>query len=89
MKNRTTMDAAGGIAIPKQVRDALTIGPGDLLELTAYGDDKIIRPVRSAASLVKEQGIWVYLSQTPSSNVDINKLIDQNRDEHIETLARH
>lgn len=87
MKTRTTMDSGGRIVIPKQVREALHLVPGDSLEVSASGDDILIRPVRAAASLVKERGIWVYHAETPASDIDICALIDQSREQRIGEIA--
>lgn len=41
---RITMDAAGRVVIPKQVRDRLHIGPGSTLELDEMGGHMELRP---------------------------------------------
>ena len=87
MKNRTTMDTGGRIVIPKPLREALRLAPGDSLEVRASGDEIVVRPIRAPASLMKEQGIWVYRAGAPAATVDINALIDQSREERNEDLA--
>ncbi len=42
---RITVDAAGRVVIPKQVRDRLHIGPGSTLELDELGGHVELRPV--------------------------------------------
>jgi AbrB family looped-hinge helix DNA binding protein len=42
---RITVDSAGRVVIPKQVRDRLHIGPGSTLELEELGDHVELRPV--------------------------------------------
>lgn len=39
-----TVDAAGRVVIPKQIRDRLGLGPGSALELDEWGDHLELRP---------------------------------------------
>jgi AbrB family looped-hinge helix DNA binding protein len=60
-----TIDKAGRVVIPKRVRDALGLQPGDALELQSAGEQITIRPVRQTMPLRREHGIWVYRSGKP------------------------
>lgn len=57
-----TLDKAGRVVIPKPLRDALRLAPGDELALESEGDRVTLRPLRSASALRKEHGIWVFRS---------------------------
>lgn len=46
--------------IPKTLRDEMRLEPGDSLEMVAEGESVTLRPVRSASSLRKERGVWVF-----------------------------
>ena len=59
MTSTVTIDGAGRVVLPKAVRDALRLGPGDTLSLESDGEHVTLRPVRSHARVRKENGIWV------------------------------
>lgn len=59
------MDKAGRVVIPKRVRDALGLQPGDALDLEASAEHITMRPVRETMPLRQEHGIWVYRSGKP------------------------
>jgi AbrB family looped-hinge helix DNA binding protein len=66
------------MVLPKQVREALRVGPGDSINLEMEGDRVVLSPVRTRAGIQKERGIWVYRSGTPS-NASLAALIDESR----------
>ncbi len=55
-----TIDSAGRIVLPKLVRTALDIAPGDTLELDSTGDKITLKPVRNSSPMGKEKGVWVF-----------------------------
>ena len=85
MNTRLTIDKAGRLVLPKAVREALRIGPGDTLELESEDDRVILRPVRGRQGLTKEQGVWVYRSGNPA-NASIPDLIEQQRNQRTGDL---
>lgn len=60
MNTKVVLDKAGRVVIPKILRDALRLEPGDTLALESDGDRVVLSPVRSASALRKEHGIWVF-----------------------------
>jgi AbrB family looped-hinge helix DNA binding protein len=86
MTTKLTLDQAGRVLIPKDLRQELHLGPGDTLELESEGDEIKLRPVRPKALLKKEHGIWVY--QGESSDASITDLIDRNRESRIREQFR-
>jgi AbrB family looped-hinge helix DNA binding protein len=60
MSRTVTLDKAGRVVLPKNIRDELRLEPGDSLELDSAGDTVSLRPVRSATPLRKERGVWVF-----------------------------
>jgi AbrB family looped-hinge helix DNA binding protein len=60
MNTTVTLDRAGRVVIPKNLRDELRLAPGDSLTLESDGDRVTLRPIRSASALRKEHGIWVF-----------------------------
>jgi AbrB family looped-hinge helix DNA binding protein len=60
MITTVTLDGAGRVVIPKTLRDALGLAPGDTLALASDGQRVTLQPVRSATALRKERGVWVF-----------------------------
>lgn len=60
MKTVVTLDVAGRIVLPKGLRDALRLSPGDTLDIAVQGESLSLRPRRSPSPLQKKQGIWVF-----------------------------
>ena len=81
MNATTTIDKAGRIVLPKQVRDELQLGPGDSLELEASEDRIILRPARGGGRMRKEHGVWVYDSGEPLTADMVRKTIERVRRE--------
>jgi AbrB family looped-hinge helix DNA binding protein len=67
MTTTLTIDKAGRVVLPKPVRDALQISPGDSLELESSEDRIVLRPARGAARVYKKQGAWVLHGGAPLS----------------------
>ena len=76
-----TLDKAGRVVIPKTLRDELQLAPGDSLALESDGERMMLRPVRSASALRKEQGIWVFRSGRKLSAGDTDQVLDGLRQE--------
>ena len=81
MSMRLTLDKAGRIVIPKPVREALRLEPGDMLELEQAGDALTLRPVRGTGPLVKEQGVWVFRSGRPLAAATTDAVLERLRTE--------
>ena len=81
MNVTTTIDKAGRIVLPKQIRDELQLGPGDAIELEASEDRVVLRPARGKGRMYKEQGVWVFDSGRPLSAETVNKTIRHIRNE--------
>lgn len=60
MQMTLTLDKAGRVVIPKELRDALHISAGDRMELRTEGEGFSLRPIRGASALRKQQGVWVF-----------------------------
>jgi len=80
MASELTIDAAGRVTLPKALRQQLQLEPGDTLRLETEGDQITLQPVRAAAPIRKEDGIWVYRSGQNAA-VSLRKLIDEAREE--------
>jgi AbrB family looped-hinge helix DNA binding protein len=81
MNTTLTIDKAGRVVLPKPVRDALQISPGDSLELESSDDQIILRPARGTGRVYKKQGMWVFDSGEPLTADVVNRTLRQVRAE--------
>jgi len=81
MTTKLTLDKAGRVVLPKPLRDELELAAGDTLELESRGEQITLRPVRGAAPLRKERGIWVYRTGRPLTAAITDETLRQIRDE--------
>jgi AbrB family looped-hinge helix DNA binding protein len=84
MTARLTLDAAGRVVLPKPLRDELNLAAGDTLELESAGERILLRPVRAAAPLVKEKGVWVFRTGQPIAAAVTEDVLRQIREERDE-----
>jgi len=77
----TTIDKAGRIVLPKQIRQELQLGPGDVIELEASEDRVVLRPARGKGRMYKEHGMWVFDSGEPLTVEMVNMTLRQVREE--------
>jgi AbrB family looped-hinge helix DNA binding protein len=81
MKSQLILDKAGRIVIPKPLREALSLEPGDALELERAGEAITLRPVRGTGPLTKEQGVWVFRTGQPLTAATTNEVLQRMREE--------
>jgi AbrB family looped-hinge helix DNA binding protein len=75
----TTIDKAGRVVIPRNLRDELRLEPGDTIELESEGGRVTLRPVRSATPLRKERGVWVFHGRSKLSQAEAEGLVRDAR----------
>ena len=88
MNATISIDKAGRIIIPKQIRDDLNLEAGDTLELESQDDCLTLRPISSGSRLRKEQGIWVFHGGRPYSLEDANRQVRETRERFIGRKSR-
>ena len=81
MNARLIIDKAGRVVIPKPVREALQLEPGDALELESGGEQVTLRPARGVGPLRNEHGIWVLHTGEPLPASATDDLLGQIREE--------
>jgi AbrB family looped-hinge helix DNA binding protein len=74
-----TVDGAGRVVIPKQLRDELGLAPGDTLSLETDGERVTLSPVRATSAMRKEDGVWVFRGESSVSAADTDKTLDSLR----------
>ena len=85
MKTNVTLDRAGRVVLPKNLRDELHLSPGDTLDLTVHGDEVTLRPRRSSSPLQKKQGVWVFSTGKPMTSdetAEVLRKVREQRDRH-------
>jgi AbrB family looped-hinge helix DNA binding protein len=75
----TSIDAVGRIVIPKQLRDALGLVPGNTVDVSLYGSGLQLVPTGRTARLVTEDGMLVAESSTPVTDEVVFGLLDSLR----------
>ena len=76
---RTTIDAAGRIVVPKQLRDALGLSPGTSLDISRYGAGLQLVPGGRTAELITSDGVLVVSGTTVIDDDTVLGLIDSGR----------
>ena len=88
MTTHLAVDKAGRIVIPKPVREALRLGPGDTLEMDSTGEVITLRPVRQTVPLQKKRGIWVYGTGRRTDAATVDAVLADVREERSRDLLR-
>src|SRR5260370_33714598 len=80
MTATVTIDKAGRVVIPKEIRDELRLEAGDTLAVEFEGERVILRPVRGVAPLQKERGVWVFHGGKSLSLDEANQFVREARE---------
>ena len=81
MNSKVTLDRAGRVVLPKTLRDAMRLSPGDTLDLTVKGDEVTLRPRRGASALQRERGVWVFRTGKPLTADETEKTLRTVREQ--------
>lgn len=79
----STLTTRGQTTIPKPIRDALDLQPGDRLEFTLRGDEIVLR--RAEADLSALDGMLDRSDTEPVSVEEMNEAIGEAASESIES----
>ena len=84
-----SLDKAGRVVLPKDLRDKLRLEAGDELLVEETGEQIILRPVRAQPTLKKERGVWVYQGERRGerSSESLPDLIDVAREKRLRELS--
>ena len=85
-----SLDKAGRVVLPKDVRDKLRLEAGDELLVEQADQQILLRPVRTQATLKKERGVWVYQGGKSANQLteSLQEEIDAVRAERIRELSK-
>ena len=80
-----SLDKAGRVVLPKDLRDKLRLEAGDELLVEESGEQIVLRPVRARGTLKKERGVWVYqgVRGAKRSEESLPDVIDATREERL------
>ncbi|MEZ5403912.1 MAG: AbrB/MazE/SpoVT family DNA-binding domain-containing protein [Bryobacteraceae bacterium] len=79
MSARLIIDKAGRVVIPKPLREARHLEPGDSLEIESAGEQITLRPVRGTGPLRKEHGVWVLYAGQPLPASATDEVLEEIR----------
>ncbi len=77
-----SIDRAGRVVIPKEIRDALSLGVDAQLDLTVEGDELRLVPVRAAGRRIVEVDGWPVIEASPGrsiSDADVQRWRDDGQ----------
>ncbi|MFV0258265.1 MAG: AbrB/MazE/SpoVT family DNA-binding domain-containing protein [Acidimicrobiales bacterium] len=77
-----TMDGAGRLVLPKQIRSLLGLEPGQRLQVVVRDDRVELAPMPIEANLAEESGVLVIVPQEPVATLtrdDVGDAIDRGR----------
>ena len=79
--SKVTLDRAGRVVLPKNLRDELHLSPGDTLDVTVQGDEVKLRPRRSSSPLQKKRGVWVFSTGKPMTSDEATEALHDLREQ--------
>lgn len=77
-----TIDRAGRLVVPKQLRERFNLVAGSELEIDATGDGLKLRKIGATPSLIRKRGVLVHHGDTRSA-IDIGEFVRAEREAHI------
>jgi AbrB family looped-hinge helix DNA binding protein len=82
-----TIDKAGRLVLPKDIREQLGLSAGDELELSVGEDSVTLRPKANASSLKRINGRWVWATGTPMEPDFLLKQLEKSRTDRMKHIA--
>jgi AbrB family looped-hinge helix DNA binding protein len=84
MKKILSVDQAGRLVLPKQLRDQFGLHPGSQLELAIGSDHVELKPVEATASLRRKKNLWVHYGRAQTSLI---QAVASLRDERLHAIG--
>jgi AbrB family looped-hinge helix DNA binding protein len=77
-----SIDRAGRVVIPKEVRDRLSLGADAEIELSVEGDEILLRPIRTRSRIIVEVDGWPVIQRVDgmaTTDVDVQRWRDADQ----------
>jgi AbrB family looped-hinge helix DNA binding protein len=87
MNATISIDRAGRLVLPKQVRQQLQLEPGESLEMESFEDYIVLRPARGNATMHKKEGVWVFRAGAPLKASVVHETIRRVRKEREQEVS--
>jgi AbrB family looped-hinge helix DNA binding protein len=90
MKDRfVSIDGAGRIVLPKEMRDELVIRPGDLLKVSIQGNEVTLRPSEQKAGFVRKGKALIFSRETADvlGRDMVEEILTQEREERASRVT--
>jgi AbrB family looped-hinge helix DNA binding protein len=85
MKRVLTVDRAGRIVLPKQLREQFNLHSGSQLEI-ALGPDRVeLKPAETAMMLRRKRKLWVHHGRAQTS---LDRAVTNLREERLRAVVR-
>jgi len=85
MKRVLTVDRAGRIVLPKQLREQFNLHPGSQLEI-ALGPDRVeLKPAETGMMLRRKRKLWVHHGRAQTS---LDRAVTNLREERLRSVGR-
>lgn len=72
--------------LPRPLLDRLGLHEGSDLQMEETADGLILKAVEDPPSMVKKQGLWVYVGKVPA-DFDVGQAIRDDREERIQDVS--
>jgi AbrB family looped-hinge helix DNA binding protein len=84
MKRTLSIDRAGRVVLPKQLREHFNLSPGSQLEIAVGPDHLELKPMKTTAMLRQKSKLWVHHghAQTP-----LNQAVASLREERLRAIG--
>jgi AbrB family looped-hinge helix DNA binding protein len=84
---RVTIDKAGRIVVPKEIRQRLGLLPNSELEIVDHANGLLLRVVDAQPSLIKVNGLLVHQGRA-EDGADLDRVLESVREERLQDTLR-
>jgi len=87
MAMTVTIDKAGRIVVPKEIRLRLGLRPNTELEIVDHPNGLLLRVLDAQPSLIKINGLLVHQGR-PEEGADLDRVLESVREERLQDTLR-
>ncbi len=82
-----SIDKFGRVVLPKKIREHLGVGLRLKVEVKETSEGILLKPVRQESNLMMKDGILILRGSGKPSNIDWDRLVEDEREERIRKIA--